>query len=188
MVRKERRLLSLFGVCVPNYKSQTIRPSPFPKNRWGNPAAGPGPAAQTQHRPLQARRCSFMSRLPSMNLRIFPNIRPAPYPLSGCNPSPVSLPSVSLVPLLRSQATPFPTCWTEPKKKPETFSLLFWCRPRFLTLRVHRKHSNDVTTCSSRKLTAFLFISSCRFSDMCAVNGGKGTLKPSKNHNHATIH
>ena len=30
--------------------------------------------------------------LPSMNLRIFPNISPAPYPLSGWNPSPVSLP------------------------------------------------------------------------------------------------
>lgn len=131
MVRKERRLLSLFGVCVPNYKSQTIRPSPFPKNRWGNPAAGPGPAAQTQHRPLQARRCSFMSRLSSMNLRIFPNIGPAPYPLSGCNPSPVSLPSVSLVPLLRSQATPFPTCWTEPKKSLKLFLSYFGAVPAF---------------------------------------------------------
>ena len=121
----------------------------------GNPAAGPGPAAETQHRPLQARRCSFMSPLPSMNLRIFPNISPAPCPPSGCNLSPASLPFClpgfyysSPRPLLSTRAA------TEPKKKkkkkkkklfPPNFGALPLSHPRL----VHRKHS-DVRITSLR--------------------------------------
>lgn len=46
--------------------------------------AGPGPAAQTQHQLLQARRCSFMTPLPSMNLRLFPPQVSARPPLTPC--------------------------------------------------------------------------------------------------------
>lgn len=99
---------------TPNHSKFTL----FQKTNEGNPAAGPGPAADTQHRPLQASRCSFMSALPSMNLRIFPNISPAPYP-------PVRLKSEPRIPPIRSHrfhySSPRPLlstrAATEPKKK-----------------------------------------------------------------------
>lgn len=75
---------------------------PFQQTDGRNPAAGPEPAAQTQHRPLRASRCSFMSTVPSMNLRIFPNISPAPCP-------PVRLKPESRFPPIRSHRIHYPS-------------------------------------------------------------------------------
>ena len=111
--------LSIWCVCVPAYRRRIIRISPFPITRWGNPAAGPEPAAQTQHRPLRASRCSFMTTVPSVNLRIFPNISPAPYPPSGWNLSPAFLPfgltgSMIPVPDHSSLRVPLLSPWKTP--------------------------------------------------------------------------
>ena len=162
-MRRERWLLfSIWCVCVcvprlqkPNH-SKFTRPEEKKNKKpdGGNPAAGPGPAAETQHRPLQARRCSFMSPLPSMNLRIFPNISPAPCPPSGCNLSPASLPFClpgfyysSPRPLLSTRAATEPKRKKKKKKKlfPPNFGALPLSHPRL----VHRKHS-DVRITSSR--------------------------------------
>lgn len=89
----EPSFLSVFGVFVaPLTDAEPFEFQPFRQTDGRNPAAGPEPAAQTQHRPPRASCCSFMSTMPSMNHRIFPNISPAPYPPSAWNPSPVALP------------------------------------------------------------------------------------------------
>lgn len=117
--KEESEGFSQYLVCVsPVTNAEPFEIHPSPKTNEGNPAAGPGPAADTQHRPLQARRCRFMSALPSMNLRIFPNISPAPYP-------PVRLKSEPRIPPIRSHrfhySSPRPLlstrAATEPKKK-----------------------------------------------------------------------
>lgn len=80
------------SLCVPSRQSRTLRHSTLPKKPIGESSGGTRTCSSSNSaptdRPLRARRCSFMSPLPSMNLRIFPDISPAPCPLSSWNPSP----------------------------------------------------------------------------------------------------
>lgn len=84
---------------------------------------------KTQHRPLRASRCSFMSTVPSMNLRIFPKYQSGPLPpLSDWNPSPASLPfgltgSIIPVPDHSSPHVPLLHPWKTP---PPADSKVWW--------------------------------------------------------------
>lgn len=116
--RGEQMRLSGFSAFCPLSQKPDHSSFTLPKKPMGeNPAAGPGPAAETQHRPLWARRFGFMCPLPSMNLRLFLNISPAPFaPLSGWNLSPNSLLFYPPGFLSQPQTTPFHTCRNAPSK------------------------------------------------------------------------
>lgn len=123
-----------------------------------------------------------MSPLPSMNLRIFPNISPAPYPLSGWNLSPVSLPFC-----LPGSIIPVPdhsflhVLLLNPKKLKLFLSPHppLWCPPIFSSPRlVHRKHS-DVRVVSLRQTKEpLLYLGMCAPTDkvQLQVFGGYGVF------------